>query len=352
MKLAITADLHLTARDRNPERFQTLETMLYTLRDEGIETLIVAGDLFDATRRDYADFERLCAQETFADLQILVIPGNHDPALDNSKFALDNVDIISEPALRELDGRPFLFLPYRQSETMGDAIAPLASDLQADRWVLIAHGDWAQGLRQPNPAEPGVYMPLTRRDVERYRPARVFLGHIHRPLDAPPVHYVGSPCGLDITETGRRRCLCYETGDNSVQPLILDTPVLYFDETFVVVPLAGEATHLRQQIAARIEAWDLAPAEKARTQLRVKVAGYASDRAALGDVLQEAFQDFAFYKGQAPDIGGVLLSDDLDRQAIAQEVRRRLHSLRLPNAPDDPGPDDVLLQALHIIYGS
>lgn len=352
MKVALTADLHLTSRERHPERFETLENILSRLKAEEIGTLIIAGDLFDASRRDYSDFEQLCAKEEYRDLQILIIPGNHDPGINNRRIAADNLHVFGEPTVHELEDRLFLFLPYERGATMGEALAQKASDLRADHWVLIAHGDWAQGLRQPNPTEPGVYMPLTRRDIELYRPARVFLGHIHKPMDAPPVHYVGSPCGLDITEQGRRRCLLYDTDSNDGQPLEHDAPVLYFDETFVILPVADEAAYLQEQIASCVRTWALTPEEKAKAQVRVKVVGYSADRAALRPTLREAFDGFHFYEDREPNIDDVLYSDDLERHYIAEQVRTEIEQVALPDGADAPGSDEVLLEALRIIYGS
>lgn len=354
MKIALTADLHLTSRDRNPERFETLENVLAEMRAERIETLIIAGDLFDDSRRDYSDFERLCSTTEYQDLEILVIPGNHDPAIDNRKIVVDNIEIITEPSIRELDGRTFLFLPYEDGKTMGEAIAQMSSNLVADKWVLVSHGDWAEGLRVPNPSEPGVYMPLTRGDIQAYKPMRAFLGHIHAAMDAPPVCYIGSPCGLDITETGRRRCLLYDTETNQVEAREVDTPVLYFNESFVIVPADDEAGYLRAQIEERKRQWDLSEEEKAKVQLRVKVAGYSADRLALQALLKEAFEEFAFYKGQQPDIDDVRNLDDMDRlerQAIAEQVQAGVQTLDWPFGGDEPDRQDVLLEALHIIYG-
>lgn len=350
MKIAITADLHLTTRDLNPERFETLERLLTGLRYAGVKTLIIAGDLFDASRQNYAEFERVCRQPENRDISIFVIPGNHDPAIDDSKVVAENLTIIDTPSIHELAGRSFLFLPYRPAKTMGEEIAKFGRRLQANEWVLVGHGDWAGGLRTPNPAEPGVYMPLTRNDIETYRPARVFLGHIHSPTDAPPVHYPGSPCGLDITETGRRRCLFYDAHTDQVESHTIDAPVLFFSESFVIVPVADEAAYLRRQITSRQMNWGLTPAEKAKTQLRVKVAGYSADKAALQSVLQEAFAGFSFFKGQEPDIDDVNTSDDQDRQYIAEQVRTSVEDLSWPSGMDEPTADEILLEALHIIY--
>ena len=351
MKIAFTADLHLTSRAQNPERFETLENLLDDMRNQGLEMLVVAGDLFDESRQNYAEFEQLCRDPNNQEINITVIPGNHDPTIDNRKIDATNLKIITRPWLQNLDGQTFLFLPYRDGMTMGEEIAPFSDQLPAGEWVLVAHGDWARGLRISNTTEPGVYMPLTGRDIEIYKPARVFLGHIHSPMDAPPVHYVGSPCGLDITETGRRRCLLYDTETNEVESHTLTTPVLYFNESFVIVPVTDESEYLRAQITSRQQKWTLTPEEKSKTQLRVKVAGYSSNRSALRSVLQEAFDGFAFYKGQEPDIDEVFISDDIERHYIAEQVRAGVGALAMSNGMDEPNMDEVLLEALHIIYG-
>ncbi|HET6445120.1 MAG TPA: metallophosphoesterase [candidate division Zixibacteria bacterium] len=350
MKIAITADLHLTDKDRNPERFETFERLLADLRAAKVGTLIIAGDLFDASRQNYADFERLCRRQENQEIKIYVIPGNHDPTISSRSITADNLEIIDTPSLLDFDTLQFLFIPYLPGKTMGEEIARFSDRLPAQEWVLIGHGDWAGGMRTHNPAEPGVYMPLTRKDIEIYKPARVFLGHIHAPMDEAPVHYVGSPCGLDINETGRRRCLLYDTGTDLVDTHVLDTPVLYFNESFVIVPVEDEDAYLRAQISSRMEKWDLNSEERAKTQLRVKVSGFSADKAALRALLQEEFDGFSFYKEQEPDIDEVSVSEDREREYIAEQVRAKVVELAWPGGADEPSPDEILLKALHIIY--
>ena len=234
---------------------------------------------------------------------------------------------------------------------MGEALRPFAEQLPQQEWVLIGHGDWVGGLRKPNAAEPGVYMPLSRRDIEMVQPARVFLGHIHAAKDFSPVHYVGSPCDLDITETGRRRYLVYDTAANQVESLTLVTPLLYFNARIVVMPVEDEDGYLRALVAARQQEWDLTPAERAKTQLRVKVAGYSTDRAALRRTLLEAFAGFTFHKGLEPDIDDVYVTDDLERQYIADQVRASVEALVWAEGAEEPDRNEILLKALHIVYG-
>ncbi len=210
MKIAFTADLHLTTGQMYPERYQALENIFQQLVDEGINTLVVAGDLFDETSRNYAEFDRLCTK--YKDIKVLVVPGNHDSLLNQQEVTAVNLEIYSEPKLKNFgeNSPTFLFLPFKKGRTMGEFISGFAADLPENNWVLIGHGDWAEGY-EPNPFEPGVYMPLTRSDLENFKPAQVFLGHIHKAMDRGKVHYIGSPCGLDIRETGRRRFLIFDT---------------------------------------------------------------------------------------------------------------------------------------------
>jgi DNA repair exonuclease SbcCD nuclease subunit len=353
MLVAITADVHLTARAAHPERLAGLEAVLAATHEAGATTLIVAGDLFDASLQNYELFEQICRAPAHRDIQFLLLPGNHDPDLRDTSFAAENVRVIAAPALLSLGENtlPFLFVPYARQATMGAVIAAFAAQLPPGAWVLVGHGDYAEGLRAGNPYEPGVYMPLTRADLTRYQPARAFLGHIHVPLDRPPVHYAGSPCGLDITETGRRRLLLYDAAEDRVTAQPLAAPRLFFDETLVVLPVADEAQFVREQVAARLARWQLSAEERARTQIRLRVSGYSANKGALLPVLHQCFAGFSFYKGQGPDLSQVYLSDDVERNAIAEAVRARVGALDWAGR-DEPDAEAILLQALHTIYGT
>lgn len=351
MKVAITADVHLTTRNEHPERFHALIKILRDAKNEGVSHLIIAGDLFDASRQTYNEFEALCQRVKDSGMQFTIIPGNHDPTINNQTIVGDNINIISTPTLQEIAGRTFLFVPYRHNETMGDVLAEFADKLPPDKWILVGHGDWSDSWRMPNSTEPGVYMPLTRRDISAYRPARVFLGHIHRFLDQPPVHYVGSPCGLDITETGRRRYLIYETDSNQVVPQTIETDAIYFNEQFVILPGQYELAYLEQQIASKKQAWNLTPSEQERVRIRIRVRGYSTDRKAVRDLLSEAFQGFRFYRDEEPDISEVFSATDPERDYLARAALAQLETLSWPFGKDEPQPDEVVLATLHLLYG-
>lgn len=354
MKIAITADLHLTTRKKDPDRYLAMEDILHHCLASEVDALIVAGDLFDQTSPNYADFEALVREHGDPHLAIHIIPGNHDLGLTDDAFALEDVHVYTKPSVVKLDedGETMLLLPYREEVTMGEEIAPFAGNLPAQRWLLIGHGDWTQGEKYPDPYEPGVYMPLTQTDLERYQPRKAFLGHIHRPTDSARVHYPGSPSPLDITETGLRRFLIYDTERGEISSHVVDSPLLYFQETFLVLPLEEETKYVRDQIADRIRSWNLPEGWEEKVRVRVNVTGYARSRSSVKDTVLESFADYQFYANQGPDLSELNQGDDPDRARIAQGVKAWLEDLDWPRGPYQPEKDQILAQALEVIYGA
>ena len=206
MSVAITADLHLTSRAEHSARFDALEDILEQLVETGVEVLVIAGDLFDRDRRDVSEFESIVRRPEYRGLHHVILPGNHDSGLTQSSFALANVLVMDQPRLVNLEegALPFFFLPYKAGETAGAQLVPFRGQLPPDGWYLISHGDYTSGPTVPNPAEPGIYMPLTRADITVFKPARVFLGHTHLPFQSERVISPGSPSAVDSSETGPR----------------------------------------------------------------------------------------------------------------------------------------------------
>jgi calcineurin-like phosphoesterase family protein len=174
MKIAITADVHLRTREEHPERYNALENIIEQIEAENIETLIIAGDLFDKDSRSYTDFEKLCKKH--GGVQLHIIPGNHDPVISEKGIVGENIHIYTAPITSEIDSTTFLFLPYEEKANMGEKIAEVENEIKEEKWVLVAHGDYYGGARQTNPLEPGTYMPLSRKDLERFNPP-LWSGH-------------------------------------------------------------------------------------------------------------------------------------------------------------------------------
>lgn len=353
MKIAFTADLHLTTKDAHPERYEVLENIFHQCSELEIDLLMIAGDLFDETMQNFADFEAVYRRARPKDLQTVVLPGNHDPDLRGEAISGEALAVIDDVHPLPVGNHiPLLLVPYRPDTTMGEAIAPHADELSEDRWILVGHGDWATGLRVPNAYEPGVYMPLTRQDIETYRPARVFLGHIHRPYEDGLVYYPGSPCPLNINETGLRYLLLFDTKTRDIRKELVDTPLLYFNETFVMLPVEDEAAYLRREIEARIDGWGLPEGWESRVKVRVKVTGYSTDKPGVEEVVTRAFSDFELYDEEGVDLSELSHTTDLDRDHITRQVQKWIDELDWREGPAEPEEDEILTQAMKVIYGT
>ena len=353
LKIAVSADLHLKTRKSHPERFHALENILQQMIGQKIDSIVIAGDLFDKETRNYAEFESLCRSKDCRHVQFHIVPGNHDTGIGKKAIAAENVTMYSEPELKLFDlmSLPILFLPYQKDKTMGEEIASFASELPAQKWILVGHGDWVEGMRESNPLEPGVFMPLTRTDVERFRPARVLLGHVHKPTDRNGIHYAGSPCACDVTETGRRRFLIVDTETATVVSKTVDADVLYFDESLIVYPVEDEERHVKDLVKTMIQKWDVSEEEKKRVRLRLKVSGYTADKTRLRKVVLDALAGIPFYKGEEPDIADVSQSDDIERAEITKRVSEKISNLDWSDTEREPNKEHILLEALRTIYG-
>ena len=358
MKIAITADLHLVPGGGHPERLNALRNIFEQVEAEGIRVLIIAGDLFDKDVQDFGDFESLCQEHQ--KVQVEVIPGNHDPALGSGMIAAEKITVHDTVEMVEIGDTPFLFVPYSQGKNMGEEIAGKKSELDKDagKWVLVSHGDFIGGVKERDPYEKGIYMPLYRKDLDTFQPRAAFLGHIHLVADLPEnVHgkavYPGSPCGLDISETGRRRFLVYDTAEGTLESRTVDTSVLFFRESFLVIPGDDEVSRLEAGIAERIRGWELEPGENEKVQLRVEARGYACDRQGIADAFNTGFSGFSFDGETGADIDKVqLAARDDNRAKIASETLELIEN-ELDwdfSAEDEPSREDVKEEVLRSIY--
>ena len=349
MRIAVTADVHLGDKDEHLERYGALENILEQAEAEKVENLLIAGDLFDNGFNNYSEFEALCRKHL--GVQLHIIPGNHDPGISEKSIVGDNIQIYTEPTMVEFDSTAFFFVPYKEKASVGDTIAEIDQDIEGKQWILVAHGDYYGGVKELNPLEPGTYMPLSKKTIERFSPSAVFLGHIHKPIAWGNVYYIGSPCGLDISETGKRRFLVYDTSEGSVVSMAVATDVLYFDESFVIVPLGTEAPLLKQEIEKRIKSWDIASSDHPRVCVKVEARGYATDRSAILGVLREGFEGFRYYKGEGPRIDELSISSDRQLNAVAEHTIRLIHELDWSFGGDEPTREQVTNAALNVIYG-
>jgi hypothetical protein len=276
------------------------------------------------------------------------LPGNHDANISSRSIIGNNIKIFEQPEIIE-DVYKLLFIPYIPGKTMGEVIAQQTENLAPRNWVLFGHGDWSDGLRTINPTEPGIFMPLTRMDIDQYLPARAFLGHIHAQSDGTVI-YPGSPCGTDITETGKRRFLVFDSTTNTFESNIVDTDIIYYDCSIMVLPVEDEETYIKLRIAKIIDSWKVTDRDNPKILLRVRVKGYSTNKSLLDETLKREFQHIAYYKGNPPDTTGVNVAIDQNLIKIAEDVKEKVDTLELTLSPDEPDRDQILMHALRLIF--
>jgi DNA repair protein SbcD/Mre11 len=335
MKIAITSDLHLKQREQTPERYEALSYVIDEMNLLSIGILVIAGDLFDKQANNYADFEKFCIEKDIKskNISVFIIAGNHDSSINQKYFDLENIRVLATPGIINFGQVSLLFLPYMAGKSMGDALTDIGEKIKNIRvpYIIIGHGDYISGLKPLNPYEPGIYMPLTRTDIDFYGPQKVFLGHIHKKANLGKVFYPGSPCGLDINETGKRSFLTMDSDTLEVSESEIKTGTIYLNETVISLPLPDEEKYLRKKILEIIEKNKLTPDDFGRIEIRLAVRGYTEDKSRLAkiidSVLANEMKGFSYYKNEQPDLTEVSIPDDPDRIKILEKVVGKIAGL-------------------------
>jgi exonuclease SbcD len=321
MKILHTSDWHvgkvLKGRDRYDEHEAVLRSIIQTSRDEDVDLVLIAGDLFE-TSAPSPKSQGLVMRALLAlrddDRQVVAIAGNHDNAM-----LLDNVyrPVLAELGLHVL-GTPktpasggTLHLVTRSGERATVAAMPFLSQRYAVRAAeLLLHEaaehalDYARRVasivqlltEQFTPDIVNIVMAHAtllggrrgggERDVQtafEYEvPSSIFpstahyaaLGHLHRQQEIPapcPAFYSGSPLAIDF-------------GEEANEPgalIVTAAPGIRADARRVNVSGSRKLRTLRGRLDQVIEEGEQA----GDAYLRVILAEPA--RAGLGDLVRE-----------------------------------------------------------------
>ena len=128
--------------------------------------------------------------------------------------------------------------------------------------------------------------------------------------------------------------------------------MLYFTETFFVLPRGNEVPLLEEEIAKRIESWKIAASDHSKVQVRVAASGYAKDRSAVLEALERGFAAFAYYKDEPPTIENLSVSSGDQLEAISERTMKLIEELEWSFGGDEPTREQVELAALSVIYGN
>ena len=149
-----SSDLHIdhdyTARLHGGDGTAGLSGVLTAARDAGADVVVLAGDTFDCHRVPIDLLDRSAAVISAAALPVVLLPGNHDPAVpdavynDGALAAVDNLHVLGvthdEAVLfSELD----LEIWGRPHRDYGDMIPFERVRPRSTRWqIAVAHGHY------------------------------------------------------------------------------------------------------------------------------------------------------------------------------------------------------------------
>jgi DNA repair exonuclease SbcCD nuclease subunit len=199
--LVHSSDIHVD--DGRGDGTAALSSVLATARALGADIVLLAGDTFENNQLSTAVLDR--AGELLADagMPIVILPGNHDPALPNSVFArgglarLSNVRILG---VTDDEAAPF---PAFGLEIWGHAhrdyfdMPPLRGPRRrSTKWqIAMAHGHYEPPETRANPLRPSWI--FGDEEIEATAADYLALGHWDRPAQVGngivPAYYSGSP---------------------------------------------------------------------------------------------------------------------------------------------------------------
>ena len=326
MKFGITSDLHLNSK--YPERLENLNNLITDFTLVGINTLIIAGDLLDRDYHGYKELDQVMGK--FPEFNIYSIPGNHDRNLEQKFFNSKNIRIYNKTTIDTIGGQKILFIPYHDNKTMGEIIETIASELDSN-WIMISHGDFGIKNRADCGNEDG-YFPLTAGDIIMYSPSLVILGHIHKPGNpSQSVIYPGSPYPLDITETGQRRVLIYDTDTGAYESHYCKNIPVYLILDIFLIPDGNE----NKQITSSIE--NFINNEKQNFNgnnfnenltIRVRVNGYTSSMQGIKDIIENTL-NVKKIRIEKIDLEQLKVSNDEGLNEIASSVGERIEKMQI-----------------------
>ncbi len=222
MRFLLFSDLHLDsafawagvqqqgARRRRQALRDTLRRIASLAVAERVDALLCAGDLYEHERfsSDTAHF----LHATFADLHplpVFLAPGNHDWHGPSSLYAQvdwsPNVMVFSDDRLQPV--------PLADGLTLWGAAhrAPANTDGFLERFrvdrggvhVALFHGSELGWYAEQESGKPR-HAPFSAEQIEHSGLHHAFVGHFHRPRDAPLFTYPGNPDPLTFGEDGAR----------------------------------------------------------------------------------------------------------------------------------------------------
>ena len=205
--LVHSSDLHVdddyTARLHGGDGTAGLACVLRTANELAADLVLLAGDTFESHRLPVHVLERAAAVIADAGLPVVLLPGNHDPAVPEAVYrhralaGLANLHVLGVTG-DETIGLPELDLEIwgRPHRDYGDMVPLQTVPPRRARWqVAVAHGHYVPIADRSSPLRPSWL--ISDGEIAATGADYVALGHWNRAVRVAdgtvPAYYSGSP---------------------------------------------------------------------------------------------------------------------------------------------------------------
>ncbi len=197
--LVHSSDLHVDDRGD----LGGLKSVLVTAGALGADLVLLSGDTFESNQLSAAVLDRAARLLAKAGLPVLMLPGNHDPALPDSVFVRGGIARVPNVHILGVTHDEAVAFPAFDLEIWGHAhrdyfdMAPLPGPrARSTRWqVAMAHGHYEPPETRANPLRPSWI--FSDEEIAATRADYLALGHWDRPMrvgnGVVPAFYSGSP---------------------------------------------------------------------------------------------------------------------------------------------------------------
>jgi DNA repair exonuclease SbcCD nuclease subunit len=204
--LVHSSDLHVDDEQnatKHSDGTAGLAAVLACARAAGADVVLLAGDTFDNNRVPVAVLDRTGQLLADAGVPVVILPGNHDPALPNSVFVRGSFGSIPNVSIIGVTHDEAVGFPLHDLEIWGhahrdyDNMIPLRGPRRrSTRWqIAMAHGHYEPPETLATPLRPSWL--FSDDAIAATEADYLALGHWDRPVrvgnGVVPAYYSGSP---------------------------------------------------------------------------------------------------------------------------------------------------------------
>jgi len=365
IKIFHTADLHLgMCFTGYPEiqdklinaRYETLENMINIANKEECDLFIIAGDLFDRVTMKVREISRTAKiLNEFEGTQVIVLPGNHDYYIHESKLwgefgkhSGDRVLVLKEPRVYDFSKYHLNIIIYacpcsskHSAENMLSWIN--SSDDVSNNLIRIglAHGS-VEGI---SPDFNKAYYPMTRKELKSFGLDLWLLGHTHLLWPENPdknsrilIPGTPEPDGFDCKHQGNAFVIALESL-SGIRAQKITTGEYRFLVEQVLLSDENSIDHMKKEytqkkyynvvlrliLKGRLKKEDLEKVEEAIKSIRDNVLLLQINRDELNEEITTELINSEFTEGSFPH--QLLLSLLEDKEEISSKALQKAYDM-------------------------